>query len=102
MHWDTEEYRSRYWEEKKKEHEKALAFMADIKMGDKVKIERYACPCVSPYCLEDLADVTIKEVVEIYAVNHKGLFFTTTKGTAIGAATVINWKKIIPEPELFD
>lgn len=44
-----------YWEEKKKEHERAIAFMEEVKPGDVVQVERYGYPMFHPYSMEEQA-----------------------------------------------
>lgn len=90
-----------FWEEKKKEYERALDFFEQVKAGDTVKIEKYAFPMFSPYSIEKYADKRDRKVVKIYAMNQNGLWFTTDKGEAIDAKAVIKWEVIPQQLSLF-
>lgn len=93
MDWRSDEYRAAYWNEKKKEYQRALDFCNEIKPGDTVTLTRYACPQNSPYSLDDTAHITTRETVKIYAMHKDALWFTTYGGHAIEAKTVIKWQK---------
>lgn len=89
-----------YWEEKKKEYERALDFFEQVQSGDTVKIERYAFPQFSPHSCEKYAHIHDKKTIRVYAMNLNGLWFTTYTGEAIDAKTIIKWEIIPKQQEL--
>ena len=89
-----------YWEEKKKEHERAIAFMEEVKPGDVVQVERYGYPMFHPYSMEEQAYI-VRERLTVYAMDKRGLYFTATNGNAYDAAAMVKWRVIKPEPTLF-
>ena len=100
----TEEERRRWHEEKRKQHQRALDFMADVKAGETYRIERYAIPQTGvPHALSEYANVHDKRNITIYAVNKNAgaLWITTTKGEAIDADTLIKWERLPKQGELF-
>lgn len=96
MDWQSDEYRQRYWEEKKKQHKRGQDFINAVKPGDVVRLERYTITNSSPYSLSDYADIRTTQTVKIYAVNKSDSFpyFTTNMGDTILADSVIAWHKL--------
>jgi hypothetical protein len=91
-----------YWEEKKKEYQRAIDFLENAKPGETYRIERYAIPESHPYSMNKFANVHDKKTVKIYAIDKQGLWFTTYDGTAIYADTLIKWERLPEQKELFD
>ena len=96
MDWQSDEYRARYWEEKKLQHQRGQDFINAVKPGDVVRLERYTITNSSPYSLSDYADIRTTQTVKIYAVNKSDSFpyFTTNMGDTILADSVIAWRKL--------
>ena len=96
MDWQSDEYKQRYWEEKKKQHERGQDFINAVKPGDVVRLERYTITNSSPYSLSDYADIRTTQTVKIYAVSKSDSFpyFTTNMGDTILADSVIKWRKL--------
>ena len=96
MDWQSDEYRARYWEEKKLQHQRGQDFINAVKPGDVVRLERYTITNSSPYSLSDYADIRTTQTVKIYAVNKSDSFpyFTTNMGDTILADSVIAWHKL--------
>ena len=95
-----EEYR----EAQRKQAENARNFIAEAKAGETYRIERYAITEVGiPHALTEYAHIHDKRVITIYAVNrdHGAHWFTTTKGEAIDADTLIKWERLPKQGELF-
>lgn len=94
----------RYWAAKKAQHQRALDFMAVAIPGETYRIERYAINDHAwPYEMSEYAHIHDKRTVTIYAVNKNNgaLWFTTTTGEAIDAASLIKWEKLPKQGELF-
>jgi hypothetical protein len=102
----TPEESARYWAAKKAQHQRALDFMAKVKAGETYRIERYAVDPVAvmePYEISRYKDVREKRTITIYAVNKKpgALWFTTTKGEAIDAESLIKWERVAKHLDVF-
>lgn len=102
----TDEERAAYWAEMKAQHQRALDFIAEAKAGDTYRIERYAVDPVAvmePYELSPYKDVHEKRTITVFAVNKKpgALWFTTTKGEAIDADSLIKWERVAKQLDLF-
>ena len=93
-----------YFEAKGRQHQRALEFMAEAKEGDEYKIERYAIEETGiPYELSRYKDVHERKIIKIFAMNRQpgALWFTTYKGEAISAESLIKWLKLPKQQELF-
>ena len=102
MDWQSDEYKQRYWEEKKLQHQRGQDFINAVKPGDVVRLERYSITNDTPYSLSDYADLRTTQTVKIYAVNKSESFpyFTTNMGDTILADSVIKWRKLPQQQSL--
>lgn len=99
----TDEERQRWHEEKGAQHQRACDFLAEARPGDSYKIERYAIYEVGvPYALSRFANIRNKQTVTLYAVHNEpgAQWFTTTKGEAIEADSLIKWERQPIQQEL--
>ena len=100
--WQTDYYRAHYWKEKEKEYERGQNFINTIKAGETYKIKRYVYTDLNPYSLHEHSDITETKVIKIFAINkgNGAAWFTTTKGEAIDADTIIKWERLQTQQEL--
>lgn len=89
-----------YQTEQKKEYDRAVVFLDNVRAGDTVRLERYAYPETNPYGQNRHADIHTRGTYQIFATDKEALWFTVTTGEAIDARSVINWEKIPRQLEL--
>lgn len=95
---------ARYWAAKKAQYQRALDFISTVVPGESYKIERYAIKDGAfPYELSAYAHIRDKRIITVFSVNRNNgaLWFTTTKGEAIDADSLIKWEKVQRQLELF-